>query len=595
MLIKQRIIPAHPINLPDTPEVLKRIYASRGIVDASQLDKQLQTLLPFDTLKGISEACARLEKALRGQERILIIGDFDADGATSTAVAITALRMMGAKTVEYLVPNRFEFGYGLTPAIVDVAAKWQPHLIITVDNGIASFEGVDRANELGIDVLITDHHLPAETVPNACAIVNPNQDGCAFASKSIAGVGVIFYVMLALRRHLTNTHWFSDMNIPEPNMASFLDLVALGTVADVVGLDQNNRIMVNQGMARIRKGYCRPGIKALIEIAGRECSRLRESDLGFAIAPRLNAAGRLDDMALGIECLITHDEQQARNYCQQLDELNQERKQIELEMKEQALLALDKLSFNADKNHHLPIALCLHDKTWHQGVIGILAGRIKERYHRPVIAFALVNDNELKGSARSVPDLNIRDVLAAIDKDHPELITKFGGHAMAAGLSIHPDALEPFRKALVFEVNKHLDLSQCEGELLTDGPLQPVEFALETAQLIQQAGPWGQQFAEPVFDNVFEILEQRLVGQNHLKMTLVPTQGGIQVDAIAFNVDLKIWPNHRAKYIHAAYKLDINFFQGRTRLQLLIQAMNVINSEQAVLVSEINSLTYSNT
>lgn len=579
MLIKQRELTTTAIDLPNVPDVLKRVYATRGITDESQLDKQLQTLLPFNTLKGINEACLRLETALRKQQRILIIGDFDADGATSTAVGITALRAMGAKYIEYLVPNRFEFGYGLTPAIVEVASKWQPHLIITVDNGIASFEGVETANKLGIDVLITDHHLPAETIPNACAIVNPNQHGCTFPSKSIAGVGVIFYVMLALRRHLVNSGWFIEMNIPEPNMASFLDLVALGTVADVVGLDQNNRILVNQGMARIRQGLCREGIKALIEIAGRECSRLRESDLGFAIAPRLNAAGRLDDMALGIECLITMDRQQARNYCQQLDELNQERKQIESEMKEQAMLALDKLSMNVDyKNTHLPIALCLYDKTWHQGVIGILAGRMKERYHRPVIAFALVNDHELKGSARSVPDLNIRDILAAVDKDHPGLIDKFGGHAMAAGLSINIKSFDAFRAAFVAEVDKHLELSQCEGELLTDGPLQPEEFNLETALIIQQAGPWGQQFSEPVFDNVFEVLDQRLVGQNHLKMTLVSTKGGNQVDAIAFNVDLKSWPNHRVRHIHAAYKLDINFYQGRTRLQLLIQAMNVVLS-----------------
>ncbi|MDR3442321.1 MAG: single-stranded-DNA-specific exonuclease RecJ [Legionella sp.] len=576
MLIKQRPKPAHSLNLPNTPDVLKRIYATRGITDASQLDKQLQTLLPFNLLKGIDAACVRLETALRGQQRILIIGDFDADGATSTALAITALRAMGAKFIDYLVPNRFEFGYGLTPQIVEVASKWKPNLIITVDNGIASFDGVEKAHELGIDVLITDHHLPAETVPNACAIVNPNQQGCEFPSKSIAGVGVIFYVMLALRRHLSNAHWFSEQNIPEPNMASFLDLVALGTVADVVGLDQNNRIMVNQGMARIRQGHCRDGIKALIEVAGRECSRLRESDLGFAIAPRLNAAGRLDDMALGIECLITTDLQQARNYCQQLDELNQERKQIESEMKEQAMLALDKLSIGTDYNtKQLPIALCLFDKTWHQGVIGILAGRIKERHHRPVIAFAAVDGDELKGSARSVPDLNIRDVLAEIDKKNPGLITKFGGHAMAAGLSMPLKSLTAFREALVAEVNKHLDVSQCEGELLTDGPLQAGEFSLDTAQLIHQAGPWGQQFAEPVFDNVFEVLDQRLVGKNHLKMTLV--SDGQQVDAIAFNVDLNCWPNHRARYVHAAYKLDINFFQGRTRLQLLIQAMSVSN------------------
>lgn len=573
MLIKRRQLPNHPINLPKMPDLLKRIYGTRGITDESQLDKQLQTLLPFNSLKGINEASLRLETALRKQQRILIIGDFDADGATSTALAITALRAMGAKHVEYLVPNRFEFGYGLTPAIVEVAHKWRPDLIITVDNGIASFEGVETANALHIDVLITDHHLPAQTVPKACAIVNPNQAGCMFPSKSIAGVGVIFYVMLALRRHLITTNWFEEINITAPNMAAFLDLVALGTVADVVGLDQNNRIMVNQGMARIRQGHCRAGIKALIEVAGRECSRLRESDLGFAIAPRLNAAGRLDDMALGIECLLTTDQEQARNYCQQLDELNQERKQIESGMKEQAILFLDKLSLNTDTTTQLPLALCLFDNTWHQGVIGILAGRMKDRYHRPVIAFAEVSEQELKGSARSVADLNIRDVLAAIDKDNPGLINKFGGHAMAAGLSIHPDSLHRFREAFVAEVSKHLVLSQCEGELLTDGPLKAEEFNLETALLLQQAGPWGQQFAEPVFDNLFEILDQRLVGQNHLKMTLIPEHGGPQMDAIAFNIDIKSWPNHRAKTIHVAYQLDINFFQGRSKLQLLIKTM----------------------
>lgn len=573
MQIKQRPVPNDPLNMPNIPEVLRRIYSTRGITDESQLDKQLQTLLPFSSLKDIDKACLRLEKALREQQRILIIGDFDADGATSTALGVTALRAMGAQTVEYLVPNRFEFGYGLTPAIVEVAAKWQPNLIITVDNGIASCEGVDTANRLGIDVLVTDHHLPADVLPHACAIVNPNQKGCDFPSKSIAGVGVIFYVMLALRRHLVNAHWFKEQNIPEPNMSAFLDLVALGTVADVVGLDQNNRIMVNQGMLRIRQGLCREGIKALVAIAGRELSKLRESDLGFAIAPRLNAAGRLDDMALGIECLITNDRQLAQNYCVQLDELNQERKNIEAEMKEQAILALDKLAITPDYSNHLPIALCLHDKTWHQGVIGILAGRMKDKYHRPVIAFASVEHGELKGSARSVPDLNIRDVLASIDKDHPGLITKFGGHAMAAGLTIQYASLDAFRQAFISEVAKHLDVSQCEGELLTDGPLQTNEFSLETAQLIHQAGPWGQQFAEPVFNNIFELLDQRIVGKNHLKMTLATKDGGQQVDAIAFNADLKSWPNHRAKYIHAAYKLDINFFQGRTKLQLLIQAM----------------------
>ena len=559
------------------PPVLQSIYAARGITDETQLDKRLQTMLPFNTLSDIDKACVRLHKALVEGQRMLIIGDFDADGATSTALAISALKAMGAAHVEYLVPNRFEFGYGLTPGIVGVAAKWRPDLIITVDNGIASIEGVDAANLAGIDVLITDHHLPSDTLPKACAIVNPNQPGDEFASKSIAGVGVIFYLMLALRRHLINLDWFKTQSLPEPNMAQFLDLVALGTVADVVALDQNNRILVNHGLSRIRQGLCRPGIKALIDIAGRDYARLRESDLGFAVAPRLNAAGRLDDMSLGIECLLCDDAKKADEFAQQLNELNIERRVIEAEMKEQALIAVEKLANKMEHAKQLPLALCLMDDTWHQGVIGILAGRLKERYHRPVIAFSLVNDTELKGSARSVPGLNIRDVLASIDKDNPGLIGKFGGHAMAAGLSMELHNFKAFQQAFVDEVSLHLDVSQCEEQLLSDGALAVGEINLETAVLLQQAGPWGQQFPEPCFDNEFEVLDQRLVGQYHLKLTLIHPQGGSPVDAIAFNVDLNCWPNHRAKKVHVAYKLDVNVYQGRSRLQLMVEALNVLS------------------
>lgn len=570
MRIKQRTLPATLPSLHAQSAVLQRIYAARGIVSEEQLDKRLQALLPFNSLTGIEQAVTRLEQAVRSQQRILIVGDFDADGATSSALAVAALRSMGALHVEFLVPNRFEFGYGLTPGIIEVAKKWHPELIITVDNGIASIEGVDAANAAGIDVLITDHHLPADVLPKACAIVNPNQLGDNFQSKSIAGVGVIFYVMLALRRQLSSSGWFSSQDVPEPNMAQFLDLVTLGTVADVVALDQNNRILINQGLMRIRQGLCRPGIQALIEVAGRTCQQLRESDLGFVVAPRLNAAGRLDDMSLGIECLLCDDLNKARSLASHLDELNVERRRIEAEMKDQAMQALDKLTLN---DASLPIALCLLDQSWHQGVIGILAGRLKERYHRPVIAFAAVSEDEIKGSARSVPGLNIRDILATIDKDNPGLITKFGGHAMAAGLSMHPESFLPFQIALLTEVAKHLDLSQCEGELLSDGPLQVTELTLEMANLIREAGPWGQQFPEPVFDNVFEILEQRLVGQHHLKLTLQHDQGGGAIDAIAFNIDLKTWPNPRARYMHAAYKLDVNEYLGRTKLQLVIAAM----------------------
>lgn len=567
-------------SLPAYSPLLQRIYAARSVVDEAQLDKSLQTLLPFNTLTDIDKACVRLEQALREQQRILIVGDFDADGATSSALAIAALKAMGALHVEFLVPNRFEFGYGLTPGIIGIAEKWQPHLIITVDNGIASIEGVDAANKAGIDVLITDHHLPAEILPNACAIVNPNQLGDQFPSKAIAGVGVIFYVMLALRRHLIACNWFKSTNRPEPNMAQFLDLVALGTVADVVPLDQNNRILVHQGLERIRRGMCRPGIQGLIKVAGKRQETLRESDLGFSIAPRLNAAGRLDDMSLGIECLLTDSLEKACMLAGQLDELNVERRRIETEMKDQAMLALNKLALSDQSSSTLPVVLCLLDETWHQGVIGILAGRLKERYHRPVIAFAKASDSELKGSARSVPGLNIRDALAAVDKDHPGLITKFGGHAMAAGLALHPDAFPAFKCALEAEVSKHLDISQCRGELLSDGPLQAEELNLNLASMLQTAGPWGQLFPEPLFDNVFEILDQRIVGQNHLKLTLTQAFGGEPIDAIAFNIDLKEWPNHRARYLHAAYKLDINEYNGRTKLQLMVTSMKAVSSPE---------------
>lgn len=577
MQIKRRITPSNAPSLNLASPILERIFIHRGIQNESSLDKRLQALLPFDQLLGIQEASARLEQALRKQERILIVGDFDADGATSTAVAISALRAMGALHVEFLVPNRFEFGYGLTPAIVDVAKRWHPNLIITVDNGISSLEGVEHANTLGIDVVITDHHLPGEILPNACAIVNPNQHGDPFSSKSIAGVGVIFYVMVALRRTLSNNGWFTVSGIPEPNMATFLDLVALGTVADVVALDQNNRILVNQGLMQIRKGLCRPGIRALIEIAGRKIECLKETDLGFSVAPRLNAAGRLDDMSLGINCLLSDNEETAREYAKQLNELNIERRKIETEMKDQALKAIESLALKeASPSTPLPITLCLFDPSWHQGVIGILAGRLKERYHRPVIAFAQVSPTEMKGSARSIPGLNIRDVLASIDREHPGLMTKFGGHAMAAGLSLHPDGFQRFREALLHQVSKEIDLSQCEGEILSDGDLKPFELTLDLAKQIQEAGPWGQWFPEPTFDSVFEILDQRIVGQHHLKLTLAHVDGTEPLDAIAFQVDLKLWPNYRARYIHGAYRLDMNTFNGRTKLQLMMIAMQAV-------------------
>lgn len=582
MRIKQRLIEHLPSDLSHRDAVLQRIYAARGIGSETQLDMRLQALLPFHKLTDIDKACDRLEQALTNQERILIIGDFDADGATSTALAVNALRTFGAQHVDFLVPNRFEYGYGLTPAIVEVAQRQSPHLIITVDNGIASIDGVNAAREAGIDVLITDHHLPGEELPKACAIVNPNQPHDIFPSKSMAGVGVIFYTMLALRRRLIERGFFAANQIPEPNMSQFLDLVALGTVADVVALDQNNRILVSQGLARIRKGLARPGINALVEVANRQVAQLKASDLGFSVAPRLNAAGRLDDMSLGINCLLSGDLFSARKLAQQLDQLNIERRKIESEMKEQAMLALQQLSLTVSaKEPSLPIALCLVDDTWHQGVIGILAGRLKERYHRPVIAFAVVSDQELKGSARSVAGLNIRDVLAEIDRQHPKLISKFGGHAMAAGLSIPREHFEVFRQALMDEVSLHLDLSQCEDEYLSDGPLSPETLNLPLAELLQDAGPWGQQFPEPLFDNVFEVLDQRLVGQHHLKLTLAFPDTTESIEAIAFQVDLNCWPNQRARYVHLLYRVDVNIYQARRRLQLIVEAMQTVEGYQA--------------
>lgn len=572
MIIKRREVPDTP-GLRGMHPLLQRIYAARGITEPSQLDKSLKALLPFNLLTDIEKACLRLEKALINQERLLIIGDFDADGATSTAVAVSVLRAFGAKFVDFLVPNRFNFGYGLTAGIVGIAKTLQPHLIITVDNGISSIEGVDAANQAGIDVLVTDHHLPGETLPNACAIVNPNQKNDAFASKSIAGVGVIFYLMLALRRHLTASGYFVKNTIPEPNMSAWLDLVALGTVADVVSLDQNNRILVSQGLARMRQGFCRPGIRALVEVSSRQLDRLQESDLGFALAPRLNAAGRLDDMSLGIACLLAEDKGTADRLASQLDELNKERRVIESEMKEQAFVLVNQMLKKLDAAH-LPHALCLMDANWHQGVIGILASRLKEAFHRPVIAFAGVSDQELKGSARSVPGLNIRDALALVDKNYPGLIQKFGGHAMAAGLSLHPAAFSDFQEVFTKEVGQLLKEADLQGFCPSDGPLQASDLSLEVATLFQQAGPWGQQFAEPCFDGIFELVDQRLVGQNHLKLTLTHEEGGELIEAIAFNIDLKIWPNLRIKKVHIAYKLNINTWQNRQRLQLMVDVLN---------------------
>ncbi len=547
--------------------ILKRVYQARSICSPEELARELDQLLPFNTLLNIEKAVQRLVRALKSQERILVVGDFDADGATSTALAILVLRALGAQYLDYLVPNRFTYGYGLTPEIVDLAHTRNPHLIITVDNGIASLAGVDRANALGIDVLITDHHLPGAELPKACAIVNPNQKGDLFPSKSMAGVGVIFYVMLALRSQLIAEHWFAEQKITVPNMAQFLDLVALGTVADLVPLDKNNRILVHQGLMRIRAGKSRPGIQALLQIAKREPHRLMASDLGFAVAPRLNAAGRLDDMSLGIHCLLAEEYEAAYGAALQLDQLNHERRTIEAEMQKQAFLIVEPLNLSED----LPEGLCLYDARWHQGVVGLVASRVKDKIQRPVIAFAKAGESILKGSARSIPGIHIRDTLEAVATQHPHLLSKFGGHAMAAGLSINESDLDVFKKIFAEQVSVQLKHQAHEIQANSDGELEAGHLTLELAELLREAGPWGQGFPEPLFDGVFELIEQRIVGQNHLKM-LVKLKGSEEYqDAIAFNVDLKQWPNHRAQKVQLLYKLDVNEYQGRKRLQLLVE------------------------
>lgn len=568
-IIRRPIVENHCAQLATLSPLLQRIYAARDVRSMTDIDRGLSALLPFSELKDIEKATARLVSAIQKQENILIIGDFDADGATSTAVAVAALRSFGAKNVDFLVPNRFTFGYGLTPEIVDLAKTKSPQLIITVDNGVASNDGVARANSYGIDVVVTDHHLQGAQLPEAFAIVNPNRKDDTFKSKSLAGVGVIFYVMLAVRAQLISQNYFSENNITKPNMAEFLDLVALGTVADVVPLDKNNRILVHQGLQRIRAGLARPGIRALLQISGRNPEKLAAMDLGFTIGPRLNAAGRLDDMSLGINCLLEDNVDIALERARHLDQLNIERRAIEAEMKQQAFDIVDHI----DLQKKLPMGICLYDETWHQGVIGLVASRVKDKLNRPVIAFAKADDKIIKGSARSVPGVHIRDVLDEIATTHPDLLSKFGGHAMAAGLSIKLQDYQTFSAVFEETVSRYLSQDQLHRVIESDGELSHDDFTLENASVLKEAGPWGQQFPEPLFDGEFEVISQRLVGTNHLKLVLKPKNGAHVVDAIAFQVDVNQWPNHRATRVTAAYRLDINEFRGRSSLQLIVEEM----------------------
>jgi single-stranded-DNA-specific exonuclease len=565
MRIEPRPLPATMPNLGNLPPLLTRLYAARGVQSEAELDKALARLLPYTQLQGIEAAVELLVQALQQHQRILIVGDFDADGATASTVGVLGLRQLGAAHVDYLVPNRFEYGYGLTPEIVAVALEKAPQLLVTVDNGISSVEGVAAAKAAGLRVLVTDHHLPGHELPAADAIVNPNQHGCDFPSKALAGVGVIFYVLLALRARLRELDWFKQTQRAEPNLAELLDLVALGSVADVVPLDANNRILVHQGLARIRAGRARPGLRAILEVAGRAPERITSTDLGFIIGPRLNAAGRLDDMSLGIECLLCEDEALARDMAVELDQLNQDRKAIEQGMQREALAQLKDLPLE-----DLPFGLCLFEADWHQGVIGILASRMKERYHRPTIAFADAGEGVLKGSARSVPGFHIRDALDAVAAKHPGLISKFGGHAMAAGLSLPQAHFGAFAAAFDAEVRRQLAEDDLTGRLLSDGSLAVEEFHLELARALRHAGPWGQHFPEPLFHGVFQIVQQRLVGDKHLKLVLKTECGGQSLDAIAFNIDREQWPNPTVRWVEVAYKLDVNEYRGKESVQLMV-------------------------
>jgi len=569
-IIERRTTPDYShldfISLP----LLQRIYASRGITAAKDLEYQLKNLINPNTLKDNGKAAQLLFDAIIHDKKITIVGDFDADGATSTALSMLTLSRFGAKYVDYIVPNRFDFGYGLSSPIVDIAYSQGTQVIMTVDNGISSIEGIEHAKKLGLTVIVTDHHLAGEQLPIADAIVNPNQPDCTFESKNLAGVGVAFYVMLALRAHMRQQDYFAKTGLKEPNMAEFLDIVALGTVADVVVLDNNNRILVEQGLARIKAGRTRPGIIALLEIAKRSIHRIVASDMGFAIGPRLNAAGRLDDMSLGIECLLTNDMGRAHEIADELDAFNKDRRQIEAGMQQEALKIIDELPFSQGDGD-IPFAFALFHPEWHQGVSGIVASRIKEKFHRPVIVFSDAGDGELKGSGRSIEGLHLRDLLERINSLSPELIIKFGGHAMAAGLSIKHEDYPLFAQLFEEQAAAILTPDQLSGKILTDGELSSAEFTLDMAAHLRNSGPWGQGFVEPCFDGKFRIVQQRLVGEKHLKLVLEPEGSNLVVDAIAFNIDLQIWPNPNIQWAHVAFKLDINEFRNKQSLQLMIE------------------------
>ncbi len=569
-IIKTRTVGAGEDNLPaDLHPVVRRVLLSRGIHNAEDIELGLSKLHSPAGLLGLKSAASIVGDAIRSDSRILIVGDFDADGATGTALAVRGLAAMGAKYVDFKVPNRFEFGYGLTEALVGTLESDPPDVLVTVDSGISCLAGVARARSLGCKVVVTDHHLPGEQLPDADAIVNPNVPGDAFPSKALAGVGVMFYLLSAVRSNLRSHGWF-ESGRQEPNLARFLDLVALGTVADLVPLDHNNRVLVSQGMARIRSGQASPGLMALLKLGKRDYRHLVASDLGFAVAPRLNAAGRLEDMSVGIRCLISDDPLETADLAGELDELNRSRRSMQQQMQDEASDKLDQVLGQLE-GKPLPFSLCLHDSSWHQGIVGLVASRIKDRIHRPVIVFAPEHEGSplLKGSARSVPGLHIRDVLAHVVSSHPDMVIAFGGHAMAAGLSLPADKLADFSAALEHSVDMFLGGVAPSAEIMTDGELSGIDINLELAQQLRDMGPWGQHFPEPLFEGVFEVISHRVVGGAHLKMVLRPLDGQKPVDAIAFGKLPDQLPASGS--VRLLYKLDVNYFRGECICQLMVE------------------------
>ena len=553
---------------PDIPLLLQRVYALRGITSMQELDYTTRNLCNYDNLDGTHTAVEIVYSAMQNNKRIMIVGDFDTDGATSTALMIKALKKMGCKHVDYIIPNRFDDGYGLSISVVKRALSKKADLIITVDNGVSAIEAVEFAKQSNLTVIITDHHLCSEQLPAADAIINPNLPNSSFPSKHLAGVGVAFYFMLALRAKLRKENWFASNKLAEYNITNLLDLVALGTIADVVKLDRNNRILVHQGISRIRAGYCCEGIKALLAISRRDPLTLTSTDLAYYIAPRLNAAGRMDSMSLSVELLLCEDYDSAIKQATDLDTLNHDRKLIEQTMYQEALSYIEQVE---QKNSTFPNALVVHHPQWHQGIIGIVSARLKDKHYRPVICFASTEDGLLKGSGRSIEGIHLRDILDKLNERYPDILVSFGGHAMAAGLSIQEKDLDQFSAHFEALITKQLDLDVLEQIIETDGEIDNQDFSYSIAKQLKESGPWGEGFIEPTFDGEFIIHQQRLFGEKHLKLVLEPKNGGPIIEGICFNVNLNQWPDHTIKNAKIVYQLDVNEFRGNQTLNLMIR------------------------